>query len=210
MGGIADRYCENIHKNIEPYYATWIPSLPIRVGDYGKMDGKIFIRQGNIKTGFGVDFSVLNDQDSGDYEYKSSGVNVIKIGGGTGIGEVAKVGLKFSFSSQYEIFFLAANCLADMMEDSPAVIDKLRPIFKQKQMKGYRIVTQAIKAGASTVMVSSAKQSELVIEAKSEEIKEIDLKGPEASFSLKSEKTIGFKVLAKVGLVPLLALEEVK
>ena len=118
--------------------------------------------------------------------------------------------MKFTFSSKHEVFFLAANCLADMMNNQISILEQLQPIFKQKKMKNYRIVTQAIKAGASTIAVSSEKQSELVIEAKSEEIKEIDLKSPQAAFSIKSEKNIGFKVIAKVGLIPLLGLEEVE
>jgi hypothetical protein len=206
--GLADRYCENIHNNIEPYYATWLPSLPIKLGDYGRMDGKIFIRQGNIKTDFGVEFSGETDTDAGDYEYKSQGANVIRLDAGAG--GAVKAGLKFTFSSKYEVFFLAANCLADLMNNQISVIEQLQSVFGSKKMKGYRIVTQTIKAGTSTVAVSSNKQSELVIEASSDEIKEIDLKNPKINFSVKTEKNIGFKVIAKDGLIPLLGLEEVK
>lgn len=206
--GLADRYCENIHNNIEPYYATWVPSLPVKLGDYGRMDGKIFIRQGNIKTDFGIDFTAETNSDAGDYEYKSAGTNVIKLDAGAG--GVIKAGLKFSFTNKYEIFFLAANCLADSMNNQVAVLESLQTIFKSKKMKNYRIVTQTIKGAPSSIVVSSNKQSELLIEAATDEIKDIDLKNPKITFSIKSEKNIGFKVISKAGLIPLLGLEEVK
>jgi hypothetical protein len=207
---LADRYCENIHKNIEPYYATWLPTVPVKLGDYGKMDGKIFIRQGNITTDFGVNFTVEADQDSGDFEYKSSGTNAVNTnaGGGGTVGLV-KALLTISFTNQGDVFFVAANCLADLMNNVPSVVEQLTPQFKAKKMKGYMIVTQVVKAGASTIAVSSDKGSQLVIEASAPDIPSIDLKSPQGQFSVKSEQNISFKVVATAGLNPLFQLEEV-
>lgn len=207
--GLADRYCENIHKNIEPYYATWLPTVPVKLGDYGKMDGTIFVRQGNIKTDFAVDFTVEADTDSGDFEYKSSGTNAINANAGGSAGLV-KALLTISFSNQYDVFFVAADCLADQMNNVPSVTSQLAPQFKEKKMKGYMIVTQIVKAGTATIAVSSAKGSQLVIEASSPEIPSVDLKNPQGQFSVKSEQNISFKVVAKTGLSPLFGLQEVK
>lgn len=206
--GLADRYCENIHKNIEPYYATWLPTVPVKLGDYGKMDGKIFIRQGNIKTDFGVDFTVEADTDSGDFEYKSSGTNAVNANAG-GTAGLVKALLTITFSNQYDVFFVAASCLADQMNNVPSVVEQLTPQFKAKKMKGYMVVTQVVKAGTSTIAVSSDKGSQLVIEASSPEIPSVDLKAPQGQFSVKSEQNISFKVVAKGGLIPLFQLEEV-
>ena len=206
--GLADTYCENIHKNIEPYYATWLPTVPVHLGDYGKMDGKIFIRQGNIKTDFGVDFTVEADTDSGDFEYKSSGTNAVNVNAGAE--DVLKALLKISFTNAGEIFFVAANCLADLMNNIPSVLEQLGPKFKAKKMKGYMVVTQVVKAGTSSIAVSSDKGGELDIEASSPALPAIDLKNPQAQVSVKSEQNISFKVVAKGGLSPLFDLEEVK
>jgi hypothetical protein len=206
--GLADTYCENIHKNIEPYYATWLPTVPVHLGDYGKMDGKIFIRQGNIKTDFGVDFTVEADTDSGDFEYKSSGTNAVNVNAGAE--DVVKALLKISFTNAGEIFFVAANCLADLMNNIPSVLEQLSPKFKTKKMKGYMVVTQVVKAGTSSIAVSSDKGGELDIEASTPALPAIDLKNPQAQVSVKSEQNISFKVVAKGGLSPLFDLEEVK
>lgn len=208
--GLADRYCENIHKNIEPYYATWLPTVPVKLGDYGKMDGKIFIRQGNITTDFGVNFTVETDQDSGDFEYKSSGTNAINTNAsGDGTVGIVKALLTISFTNQGDVFFVAASCLADMMNGVPSVIEQLTPQFKAKKMKGYMIVTQVVKAGTSTIAVSAEKGAQLSIEASAPEVPAIDLKSPQGQFSVKSESNISFKVVAKTGLNPLFQLEEV-
>jgi hypothetical protein len=206
--GLADTYCENIHKNIEPYYATWLPTVPVHLGDYGKMDGKIFIRQGNIKTDFGVDFTVEADTDSGDFEYKSSGTNAANVSAGAD--SVVKALLKISFTNAGEIFFVAANCLADLMNNIPSVLEQLGPKFKAKKMKGYMVVTQVVKAGTSSIAVSSDKGAELDIEASTPALPTIDLKNPQAQVSVKSEQNISFKVVAKGGLSPLFDLEEIK
>ena len=206
--GLADKYCENIHKNIEPYYATWLPTVPVHLGDYGKMDGKIFIRQGNIKTDFGVDFTVEADTDSGDFEYKSSGTNAVNVNAGAE--SMVKALLKISFTNAGEIFFVAANCLADLMNNIPSVLEQLGPKFKAKKMKGYMVVTQVVKAGTSSIAVSSDKGGELDIEASTPALPTIDLKNPQAQVSVKSEQNISFKVVAKGGLSPLFGLEEVK
>lgn len=206
--GLADKYCENIHNNIKPYYATWLPSIPIKVGDYGRMDGKIFIRQGNIKTDFDINFTIEADQQADDNEYKSNGTNEVKVG--AGVDGLVKAVLKINFTNASEVYFVAANCLADSMNNVPGVLEQLKPKFKEKNMKNYRIVTQVIKAGVTTIAVSSNKNSELVIEASSSAVPTVDIKDPQANVGVKSEKTIGFKVVAKGGLNPLVQLEEVK
>jgi hypothetical protein len=206
--GLADTYCDNIHKNIEPYYATWLPTLPVHLGDYGKMDGKIFIHQGNIKTDFGVDFTIEADTDSGDFEYKSSGTNAVNVSAGAE--DVLKALLKISFTNAGEIFFVAANCLADLMNNVPSVLEQLGPKFKAKKMKGYMVVTQVVRAGTSSIAVSSDKGGELDIEASTPALPAIDLKNPQAQVAVKSEQNISFKVVAKGGLSPLFGLEEVK
>jgi hypothetical protein len=206
--GLADRYCENIHNNIEPYYATWLPTIPIKLGDYGKMDGKIFVRQGNIKTDFGIDFTFEADTDAGDYEYKSTGTNTI--GTNASADGSVKASLTISFTNTNDVYFVSANCLADMMNNIPSVLEQLAPQFKAKKMKGYMIVSQVIKGGTSTVAVSSDKGSQLVLEASTPALPTPDIKNPQASFNVKSEKNIGFKVVAKAGLTPLVGLEEVK
>lgn len=205
--GLAEAYCRDIREQLE-YYATWLPSVHVRLGDYGILDDGIFTKQGNIRE-FAVKFKAeLGNPISEPLEYKSEGTSVSDIG--AGIGGLINVGLKFNFAKKFGIYFLAAECEQSLMLGQIEVLQRLTEVFKAKKIRGdFFVATEVIKAGAFTLIASKGTNSEFVIEAKNNKLPNVDLTIPNFGFDTKKSSNVGFNIVAKSELTPLFQLKEI-
>ena len=46
---VAIAYANTVKKNQRVLFGVWEPGLPVQLGDYGTMNGNIFVPQGNIR-----------------------------------------------------------------------------------------------------------------------------------------------------------------
>jgi hypothetical protein len=204
--GMANKYCDLINDNFGgTYYPTWLPSVNTLLGDYGILDDDVFTKQGNIRD-FGISFQADLGVQVQDFEYKSQGTSSFDLGAGAT--NVVHVGLQFKFAKKFDMYFLAADCQQSVMLGQPGVVSQARKAFAQNGMKDYYIVTEVMKAGASTILIASDKNAEFVVEAKSDLIPKIDLKNPSIALSIKKATNMGFKMAAAMGLTPLIGLSK--
>lgn len=206
--GLADTYCNDLKNNFKVLYATWPPTTPMKLGDYGKLDGKVFVKQGNIRDDFNIPFSTNIDPTPDEsYEYQSSkAVNTDLVAGVAGI---VKAGINISFSKEGAVYFVAADCYSHLMGNQPTTIEQVTALFKQKKLKGYHVVVNVIEAGAATIIVSGSKTASIGIEAKTDLIGNLNLRDPSMDFNIKSERNIGFKIISKKGYTPLIGLSKI-
>lgn len=206
--GLADTYCNDIKNNFKVLYATWPPTTPMSLGDYGKLDGKVFVKQGNIRDDFNITFSSIIDPTPDEsYEYQSS--KAVETNLVAGVVGIAKAGLNINFSKEGAVFFLAADCFSHMMGNQPTTVEQVVALFRQRKLKGYHFVVNIIEAGAATIIVSGSKQAAIGIEAKTDVIGSLNLKDPSLDFDVKSERNIAFKIISKKGYTPLIGLTKI-
>jgi hypothetical protein len=204
---LAGKYCDLVRKNFKTYYATWLPVVSMKLGDYGIMDDNVFTKQGNIRD-YNVSFSADLGGQVPDFEFTSTGTTSVNIAAGTS--GFVNAGLKFTFASQFDAYFLAADCQMSTMQAQNEVLVTLAPIFKAKKMKNYFIVTAVLNSKITTVLLSSDKNAEFSLEAKSPSIPQIDLKDPSVSADIKTASKMGIKIQPSPGLTPVIALAKVK
>lgn len=207
---LADAYASDLKRHFKIYYATWPPGDPVRLGDYGLLIGRVFARQDNIER-LGVRLEVRRDLQRDVFEYKSSGSVSVKLGARTAPGQgppIPNAEVTVSFSRDKAIFFQAADCRLDSIENLADVGRALSSLsvggtWDRKSV----VVTGVLAAGGTTVLISTGRRASITLQA-SQQIQ--NLASPGIDLQATSDTNIGLKVVAKDGLTPLIQLRRLR
>lgn len=208
MIGVVEIYTDALYNNFKPLHANWEPGRPIQLGDFGVMRGRTFVHVGNIKD-VGVKFSEIEDETTDDKQFTStSDINVTFHAKGTTTAGVvnAKAGLEVAFGSKDAVFFNAADCKYNMIANKAAVGKSVLALYeKEEWQREWVVVTDLVKAGATTVAISGGASASIVFEATGDADR-IDLADASVGIAVKSSRNVGYKVVAGKGLYPLIGL----
>jgi len=197
--GLAEKYCKDTFENVN-YHATWLPNVPMKLGDFGRFDDNIFHKFGNIRD-FGVQFSAELGVGEVNQEWTSTGTSVTHFG--IGLGGFINAGIQFTFGNKYGFYLLAANCQLSLMNDLASVQNTVTELFKEKGFEDMHLVNEVLTAESSNVVIALEKNAEFAIEAKENAIPQLDLKIPNVAFNVKKNSKMGHTTIAKKGLTPL-------
>jgi len=219
MSNIASLYSDEVKKNFKVLYANWEPGGPIELGDYGLMDGNIFIPQGKLKNDFpefaGNVIQITPDPTKDQKEFKSeSGVEVNLLSKGS-VSEsgttLIKASLEVKFSNKDSIFFNAADCTTTRITNKAKIGEILKQLLKdRKWQKEYCVVTDLVEAGRTIIAISQSNNSGISFEADSPTVEKINLADAGIKINITSERSIGYKVDAAEGLFILFGLCKIK
>ena len=213
MSHISDIYCNEIYGNLHPLYGNWEPSQPILLGDFGTLQGRIFVRLGSLR-GLGINFGVRSDSkkdqkyfaSSGNTEVKFNAAGAAPVGGAVNL----KANVEVDFSSERAVFFNAADCEYSMIEDKVTLGNEIMDRYRKGTwQRGWTVVTDLIKAGSTTVAVSGASTASIVLEATGN-VPNINLADASIGLSTKFAKNVGYQVVAADGLIPLFGLSRIR
>jgi hypothetical protein len=213
MSSIVEIYTEAVRDNLRPLFANWEPGTPLELGDYGLLNDDCFIHIGNIKD-LGIKFNIRKDETKDNKSFASKGSTDIKFGvkGSVNIdGTVnTKATLELAFSSEESVFFNAAECYFQMIEDKAAIGKSIMNLYKTKDWdRSWAIVTDIVQAGATTIAISGGKSSSIIFEAVGD-VNRIDLADASIGMNITSQKNIGYVIEAKSGLIPLIGLSKIQ
>jgi len=131
------------------YHATWLPNLPMKLGDFGRFDDNIFHKFGNIRD-FNFQFSAELGVSAANQELTSSGTRSLW----NRCQWLCKRGPSIYFGKKYGFYILAANCQVSLMNDLATVQANVVTLFKAKGFKDMHLVNEVLAAESSTVVVS--------------------------------------------------------
>lgn len=216
MGSVASLYAKTIHQHFTPMYANWQPGTPIGLGDYGTISDNIFTRIGNIgDPPLSITFATRDDTAADQYEFTSSAnteftFHVAASGGGGNVAS-ANASVDIKFGSSNSVYFNAAGCRLISIEDIASLGAELIKHEKTGAWKtAFAVVTSVMDAKATTVIVSTARNAAISLEAKGEGVKTVDLADASIKLGFTHSKNVGFKVITADGMTPLLGLMQVK
>jgi hypothetical protein len=213
MSSIAEIYTETVYDNLKPLYANWEPGRPIELGDFGVMRDRTFIYLGNIRD-LGIKISERSDPASDNKFFASEGTTEVKFHakGSVPVGGVVnvKAALEVSFSSKEAVFFNAAGCNYTMITDKVSLGRAVMDRYKEnKWEREWAVVTDLVKAGATTVAVSGGSTASIVFEATGD-VERINLADASVGLTIKTANNIGYQVVAENGLSPLFGLCQIQ
>jgi hypothetical protein len=169
MSEIVDIYTDQIHNNLRPLFANWDISAPRKLGDYGLLNGNVFIAMGNITTDFKINVVSVKEprQDTRSFSTKGSTDVKLTAQGQTATGgAVINAKLEIDFSDSDAMFFNAAGCEYSMVQSKTALGVEIMKLFNaDRWTKSWVVVTDLVDSGAVTAAISSAKSASVTFEA---------------------------------------------
>ena len=207
MAHIVEIYTESVYDNLSPLYPNWEPSRPVKLGDFGRLQGHVFLYEGNVSR-FGIEFAV-READAQDHKnFASQGKTEVSFNAAGSVpvdGVQAKASLKIDFTAEDAVFFNAAGCSYSMIEDKVALGDRIMKLPDDAWKREWAIVTDLVQARSTTLAVSGARKASIEIEAAGD-VPQIDLGDASIGLGVRSSRNVGYQLVAKQGLTPLFGL----
>lgn len=209
MSSIAEIYTRTVYENLRPLYANWEPGRPVKLGDFGVMRDRTLILLGNVGQ-FGIEFTTRTDPASDQKYFSSEGETQITFyaKGSVGVSGIAnpRAGVEIKFFSRRAVFFNAAGCSYTMIADKVELGRQVMERFKAGEwQREWAVVTDLVEAKSTTVIVSGGDEAMILMEATGD-IANINLADASIGLDVKMASNIGYQVVAKNGLMPLLGL----
>jgi hypothetical protein len=215
MSSLADIYTSAVYGNLKPLYGNWFPDTPIKLGDYGTLNNNQFIPLGNIgDPSIGITFKVTSSPSSDQINFSSSGTTKVtltaagtaNVSGGVSV----KASLEVDFSSQESVFFNAAGCSYNMIEDKVTLGASIMNLFNNGTWnRDWAVVTDLVATGSTTIAVSGGQSSSVVFQA-SGNVPQIDLADASIGLSVVSSSNVALQIAAEKGLNPLIGLSKIQ
>ncbi len=214
MAYIVDVYTDAVYNNLRPLRANWEPSQPIKLGDYGLLAGESFQRLGAVGA-LGIAIGSTIDEDLRDQKIFSSASDMTvtftaKGNASTNPGVNVDASVNISFASKNSVFFNAAGCGYSMIGDKAALGATIMQMYNQGTWRReWVVITDLIRAKATTIAVSNANDANIVLQADGS-IPQINLADTSIGLTVKSATNVGYQVIAKDGLIPLLGMSKIQ
>ncbi len=210
MSSIVKIYTDEVYDNLKPLYAQWEPGKPVQLGDFGILRDRTFIQLGNIQQDLGLTFTKRSDNTKDHKFFASQGSVDLKFNakGSVPVSGLlsANASLEIAFSNKKAVFFSAADCEYVMIEDKVGLGKQIMTQYeKRKWEREWVVVSDLIKAGATTIAVSGGQSASIVLEAGGD-VERISLADASLGLTVKTASNIAYQVIAEKGLIPLLGL----
>jgi hypothetical protein len=161
MTAARDLYTREMHKKFG-YFATWAPTVPLRLGDIGVLRKHDFRRVTTLAEK-SIPFQVRRDASPSDLQYTSSnGVSFhFKVAGDAPVpGSTLRptdAGVSIHFQRANAIVFQALECRASSILDQEGLGKALmaRVASGEREWEHYVVLTEIIEAKGATILISS-------------------------------------------------------
>jgi hypothetical protein len=148
------------------YFATWLPSSNIELGDIGVLDAGRFRRVGSLKE-LGNKHPDVREGNPENVSYSASAKRNEGASGGASAPVVAgRAELSIKFTSQGGYVFEAISMRHVEIADRLALAESLLEAFKKgRWQEEWLLVESFYNAGSATIIVSEDTTSEVVLKA---------------------------------------------
>jgi hypothetical protein len=209
--GLNTKYAKEIHEETG-YFATWLPTANVQIGDVGTVKDGVFQKKGTLKD-FGIACSSEVDPQTGDIAYASA--NAVSIdfkaagnapvpGGPAGTVD-ADASVAISFSRADAVLFQAAGVKTLTISSLSQISDDILSRYKAgKWPSDYIVVTDVVSAAGVTVLISSGKDAHIDLSAKgSLGTGQAKLASADATFAINKSSSIGTQIVGAKDSTPL-------
>ena len=197
-------YQQEMHNNIG-FFATWLPSSTMELGDFGVLEEGRFRRMGSLKE-LGVPKQKIREGTSENMTYSASADR--KVGASAGAASaipVAKAELSIRFTRQGGYVFEAESIRNIEIAERFELAERLLQMYKQERWrKEWFLVDSMYVAKSATIIVSEDNSSEIVLQASSNvPLGALPLADPKLGLSVASSSGKIVHVIAQNDLKPL-------
>ena len=204
MASPAKLYQKEMHNNVG-FFATWLPSSTLDIGDIGVFEGGQFRRQGSLRE-LGIASPSLREGEPQKMSYSASAER--KVAGTASartIAPVAGAELSIRLSQEGGFVFEAEGVrqieIADRIGLARSILDLHRETVWKEE---WHFIDSVYSAASATILVSEGSASDVVLNANAAVIPGAwPLADPKLSLSVSSSTGKIVYVIAAAGLKPL-------
>lgn len=165
MASPVKRYQQEMHDNLG-FFATWLPSTAIALGDIGVLEGGRFRREASLEE-LGITQTKVREGNAENVSYSSSAKRSdnISVGAATAV-PMASGELSVTFTSEGGYIFEAMNMkqieVADRLSLASSVIEAYE---KGRWQKEWLVIDALYRAESATILLSEDASSQIVLKA---------------------------------------------
>lgn len=178
----ANLYVNGIRNKLKIYFAAWLPTEELRLGDVGILEGDFYRKKNFFKRitsleNLGISFKERADTSPTPLDLVSMrGVTVnLKFQGEKNeeipILPIDKAGISFSFNKMGAFVFQSAESYEPTIEDIATLQKQIIKEWEEKRWKdNWVVITKIVKVPYASYIISTSSDSEIVFET------DVDLK----------------------------------
>jgi hypothetical protein len=202
-----DQYTTAIFSSLG-YHATWLPGVPVAVGDVGILNRGVFEKRTSMAT-LGAVVSVESGK-SGDFDYQSANdvkwVTKVKGELSPAVPSVgrAKAGAKIEFGRAGSVVFHLEDCRVERFSDTIAIESLMWDLWDRYIWEDeWVLVTETVASPRATILVAATGGAAVEIAAKGSATAAIGEGVLSGSIGLVSSQGMYTSYVADKGLTPL-------
>ncbi len=204
MASPAKLYQQEMHNNVG-FFATWLPSSTLEIGDIGVFEGGQFRRQGSLRE-FGIASPSIREGEPQKMSYSASAER--KVAGTANartIAPVAGAELSIRFTQEGGFVFEAEGVRQIEIADRIPLARNILNLHQEKVWKDeWHLIDSVYSAASATILVSEGSASDVVLNANAAVIPGAwPLADPKLGLSVSSSTGKIVYVIAAAGLKPL-------
>lgn len=192
------------------YLATWLPGVPLRVGDLGVMQDGHFQRVSSLEN-LGVTFTVRQDHASANLDYASRGAVSVSFKAAGAIppdGSVlaeASAGVVIQMNRENSVLFQVLGASFPSIEDQLSLEHEIRRRHAEGQWNmDHLVVTEVLQARVATILIASSSDARVELSARGNlSPTNLSIADLDAGFEIAQVRGMHTRIVASEGLTPL-------
>jgi hypothetical protein len=217
MAQISDIYITGIKKTLKNYFASWLPTVQVNLGDVGILEGNHFTYVTNLKN-LGINFTIRPDTSPAKLQISSEqGIEITtKVAGETSdtLSSIAKAdaGIGYSFSKKGGFVVKASETYEPQIDDLVALGEEIKKAYSAgKWEKNWAVIVRVVTSPYMSILVSKEKDANVQIAAKADvNTKTIDIGNAEFNLDVKHRKGAILELLGSKDATPFFQLAKLK
>jgi hypothetical protein len=198
-------YQQEMHKNLG-FFATWLPSTAVAIGDIGVLDGGRFRRVASLKE-LGIGQPDVREGTAENVSYSASAKRSDNIAAGAGTAvPLASGELSITFTSEGGYVFEAIKMTQTEIAEPLTLSSNLLKAFEDGRWKKEWLLIDALyRAESATILVSEDTSSEIVLKASAAALPSgiLPLADPKLGLGISSSRGTIVHIVAANNLQPL-------
>ncbi len=205
------RYTSEIHDHFS-YWATWLPTSQIQLGDLGIVQDRIFSPQTSLAE-LDVSFDATRGTEVLNLQHATNnGVRITfqSAAANQTIPQIpqGRAGVEVTFAKTGGVVFVVKDGRERRIRNLDAIAQKLLELIQRGYVdREYALVTHVVQAAAATILISSSSNAKFVTSADMDlNAGLLDLANANLTFSRISSKDLQTELVANQGATPLFKL----
>jgi hypothetical protein len=207
---VKDQYTSEIYNELG-YFATWLPGGSVGLGDFGPADGRLYVRQGSLKS-LGFKFKPTQQGPALNIEFSSrNAVNVtVQVKGESkNLPNIpnGQAGIDLSFSRSGACVLVLRNAREWTIENLYQFQRDVLAYYKRhysEWAKDFIVISSIVQAKSASIIIADDTSSHFSVATDADITAGlIDLANASLNFSVKNSRDVSTKIISQADLQPL-------